>query len=120
MTEDEQSDQIHAARDAAERLVQKACEIIAANGKQAIKGTLVKVTIKDKIQAWFDFNKADEQRHALTDAQGMVVMVVLADAEPFKGERGPAEPTPDQSDLIENADRLKKGEDKVAALKPKK
>lgn len=120
MTEDEQSDQIHAAKEAAERIVRKACEIIAAGGKKAMTGQLVKVAIKDKISVQVDFSKHDEQRHALMDAAGMTVSVVLADAEPFTGERAPAQPTPTQGSLLDNAEKLKASDDKVTSLKPKK
>lgn len=120
MTEDEQSDQIHAARDAAERCVQKACSIIASGGKKAMTGHLVKVTVKDKITVQVEFSKHDEQRHALLDAAGMTVSVVLADAAPFTGERGPAEPTPMQGSLLDKAEKLKEGEGKVTSLNPKK
>lgn len=120
MSEDEQSDQIHAAKSAAERLVKKCCEIIAANGKKALNGKLVKIAIKDKIMCQVDFNKDDEQRHNLMDAQGLTVSVVLADAVPFTGERGPAEPTPNQGSLLDKADALKKADDKVTTLKKKK
>lgn len=117
MTEDEQRIQIHAAKEAADRLVRKVCSIVAAGGKKALTGTLVKVAIKDKIQTQIDFSKHDELRHNLMDAQGLTVSVVLADAEPYTGERGPADPTPNQSDLLGNAERLKKGADKVTPLK---
>lgn len=117
--EDEQSDEIHRARDLAENLVRKACAIIASGGKKAIMGTVIKITVKDKIQAWLDFSKADEQRHDLMDAQGMLISLVLADAEPFKGERAPAEPTPDQGSLIDNAQKLKDKKGKVTALRRK-
>ena len=118
MTEDEQSDQIHAARDAAEMLVQKACAIIASGGKKAMTGQLVKVAIKDKISIQVDFNKHDDQRHSLIDAAGLTVSLVLADAAPFTGERAPAEATPMQGSLLEKAENLKKGKDKVTPLKP--
>lgn len=120
MTEDEQSDQIHAAKDAAGLLVRRACEIIASGGKKAMIGSLVKIAIKDKIQIQIDFNKHDEQRHSLMDATGATVALVLADAEPFTGERGPAEPTPDQGTLLEKAEKLRAKSDKVETLKPKK
>ena len=119
MTEDEQSDQIHAAKEAAERLVRKAVEIIAANGKKAMVGKLIKVQVKDNIQTQVNFNKEDEQRHDLFDAAGMYVSVVLADAAPYTGERAPAEPIPQQGDLLNNAEKLKKSSDKVTPLKPK-
>lgn len=119
MSEDEQSDQIHAAKSAAESLVKKACQIIAANGKKALNGKLVKISIKDKIQCQVDFNTDDEQRHALFDARGLSVSIVLADAEPFTGERGPAEPTPNQGDLLSKAEKLKESDSKVTTLKKK-
>lgn len=117
MTEDEQSDQIHAAKEAAENLVRNACAIIASGGKKSMIGKLVKLNIKDKIQCQIDFSKEDEQRHELVDAQGLTVSVVLADAEPFTGERGPAEPTPDQGTMLDKAEKLKKGDNKVTPLK---
>lgn len=119
MTEDEQSDQIHAAKSAAETLVKRACEIIASGGKKAMIGTLIKVQIKDKIQVQVDFSKQDEQRHDLIDAQGHTVSVVLADAEPYTGERAPAEPTPSQGSLIGNAEKLKNDKNKVTTLRRK-
>lgn len=119
MTEDEQSDQIHAAKSAADQLVRKACQIIAAQGKKAINGKLENIAIKDKIQCRIDFNADDEQRHELFDAKGYVVSVVLADAQPFTGERGPAEPDPTQGDMLDKAEKLKKGKDKVTAIKPR-
>lgn len=119
MSEDEQSDQIHAARDAAERLVQKACEIIASGGKKAMIGTLESITVKDGIKAVVKLSRTDEQRHNLLDTAGHTVSIAFADAEPFTSERGPAEPTPDQSDLLGKAEKLKKGSDKVESLKRK-
>lgn len=117
MSEQEQRDQITSAKDAAERLVRKVCEIVAADGKKALKGKLIKVQIKDKIQCQVDFNKEDEQRHELFDSQGLTVMLVVADAEKFTGETGPAEPEPDQGDLIGNAEKLKKNDGKVTPLR---
>lgn len=118
--EDEQSDEIHRARDLAETLVRKACQIIAANGKKAVTGSLIKVAIKDKISVQVDFSKTDEQRHQLIDSQGHLVSLVFADAEPFKGERAPAEAQPDQSSLLDNAQKLKDKKDKVTALRRRK
>lgn len=119
MTEDEQNDQIRAAKSAAETVVKRACEIIAAGGKKSMIGTLVKIAIKDKIQVQLDFSKHDEQRHELMNAQGLTVSVVLADAEPFTGERAPAEATPQQGSLLDKAEKLKKEDKKVTALRRK-
>ena len=41
------------------------------------------------------------------------------DAQPFTGERAPAEPTPDQGSLIDNAQKLKDKKGKVTALRRK-
>lgn len=114
MTEDEQSDQIHAAKKAADELVRKVAEVVASKGKKAIIGKLVKIGVKDKIQAQIDFSAGKEgEGHSLLDAVGFTVSVVLADAEQFKGERGPAEPTPNQGSLLDKAEKLKKAHDKV-------
>lgn len=118
MSEDEQREQIYQAKEAAEHLVREACVIIAAGGKKAMTGKFVKASIKDKIQCQIDFGLADEQRHELFDTVGMSVCLVLADAAPFTGEKGPAEPTPDQSDLLGNAKKVKEGSGKVTSLKP--
>ena len=118
MTEKEQSDQIHAARDAAERLVKKAVEIIASEGRKALVGQLVKVNIKDRLQCQVDFSKMDEQRHELIDSTGMPVLLVVADSAQFTGERAPAEPTRDQGDMLEKAETLKKSGGKVSPFKP--
>lgn len=118
--EDEQSDEIHRARDIAEQMVQKACTIIASQGKKAMQGTLESVSVKDGIKAVIKLSKTDEQRHNLIDSQGHLISMVFADSEPFKGERAPAEPTPDQGSLIDNAQKLKKGDKKVTTLRRRK
>lgn len=116
MTEDEQSDQIHAAKDAAEHLVRQVVTLIASEGRKSLVGNLVKVQIKDAIQCQVNFSKSDELRHELFDAQGQAVLLVVASAEPFTGQRAPAEPTPAQGDLIAEAEKLK-NDDKVTPLK---
>ena len=117
MSEDEQADQIHAAKDAAEHLVQQVCHIIASNGRKAVVGELRQVTQKDNIKCVIEFSKVDEQRHAIWDAQGQTVLLVVAGADAFTGERGPAEPMPDQGSLLDKAEKLKKRSDKVTPLK---
>jgi len=65
------------------------------------------VTRKDSIKAICEFSKIDALRHELFDAQGSAVLLVVADSEPFTGEKAPAEPMPNQGDLISNAEKLK-------------
>lgn len=116
MTEDEQSDQIIQASEAAINLVKQAVRLIAADGRRTMIGQLVKVQVKDKIQCQVDFSKSDEFRHELFDSTGQAVLLVVADAEPFTGERAPAEPIPDQGDLVANAEKIKGANGKVARL----
>jgi hypothetical protein len=117
MSESEQRDQIERCRNAAHNLVANAVKIIASEGRKAIVGNLLQVTRKDTIKAVCEFAKTDEMRHELFDAQGSIVLLVVADAEPFKGERAPAEAIPDQSDLLRNAEDLKKSDGKVQAIR---
>lgn len=115
MSEDDQRDQIYACKSAAEHLVRTVVQVIAAAGRKVIVGQLVKVNVKDKIQAQVDFSKLDEQRHELFDSVGTPVLLVVADAEQFTGERAPAEPIPDQQDMLSEAEKLSNG--KVARIK---
>lgn len=117
MSEDEQADQIHAAKEAAEHLVKQVCHIIASDGRKAVVGELRKVTQDTCIKVVIEFSKQDEQRHAIWDAQGQTVLLVVAGADTFTGERGPAEPDPDQGSLLDKAEKLKKSSDKVTSIK---
>lgn len=103
MSEDDQADVIHQATEAAERLVQQVVVLIASQGRKAIVGNLLQVTRKDSIKAVCEFAKTDELRHDLFDAQGSAVLLVVADARPFTGEQNPANPDPDQGDMMEAA-----------------
>lgn len=103
MTEEEQAGVIHSCTAAAEHLVRQIVVLIASQGRKAIVGNLLQVTRKDSIKAQVEFAKTDELRHELFDAQGSAVLLVVADAEPFTGERAPAEPDPNQTELMEAA-----------------
>lgn len=76
--------------------VERAVALIAAKGQQAIHAKLDKINIKDDIQAQLIISKQHPDRHAFIDCQGATVLVVIADATAFAGERKPAEITPDQ------------------------
>ena len=82
-------------------VLRRAVELIAARGLRTIKATLEQVTIKDGIVGKIIMSKFDEQRHALVDATGSKILIVVADPEEFTGERAPAEIKPDQSELLE-------------------
>lgn len=117
MTEEEQRDQINAAKTAAEHLVKQVVTLIASEGRKAMVGQLVKVQVKDNIQCQLNFAKTDELRHNLFDSAGHAVLLVMADSEPFEGEKGPATPTPNQANLLDSAEKLKGEKDKVTPLR---
>lgn len=98
-SEADQRDTIAQVEAACSRVVRPAIEAIAAQGRRAIRAHLESVTIKDGVKAVISLSKADEQRHALYDAQGFNVLIVVADADEFTGEREPADVRPDWPDL---------------------
>lgn len=100
LSEDEQRAEIISSKEAAENLVKKAVAIIASEGRKVIVGHLQQVTVKDEIKAVICIPKTDSCRHELIDSAGQAVLIVVADAEPFVGEQAPAEPMPQQGDLL--------------------
>ncbi len=98
-SETEQRETIAKVEEAVHASVEKAVQIIAAAGMQTIQATLDSVTVKDGIKAVFTLAKHDPLRHQLVDAQGSVVMIVVANPDEFEGERAPAEVIPDQAPL---------------------
>ncbi len=96
MTEAEQKDVACSLASASDNLVVRAVKMLAAEGRRTLVAHVDKVTVKDDIQAVLKLSKADESRHELIDAQGQSVLIVVADPEPFKGERAPAQTDPDQ------------------------
>ncbi len=107
MTEDEQYSEINSAKEAADNLVRQTVRIIASEGRRCMTGDLEQITVKDGLKAVIKLSKFDPYRHELVDAQGQAVLIVVADSEPFSGERESALPEPDQSDLIASAESLK-------------
>lgn len=87
--EADQADIIDRVTRLSESIVARAVGIIAAGGRKTIHAKLNKITIKDGIKAEIELNKTDEQCHTLFDSQGAMVMIVIADPEPFTAERAP-------------------------------
>ena len=97
--EADQRDTVHQVETAVERVIRKAVELIAAQGRRTIRATLEQVTVKDGITGKIVLSKFDEQRHALMDATGATILIVVADPDSFTGERAPVEILPDQMEL---------------------
>lgn len=102
LSEEKQADKIEKVTKAVNLAVEKVVGIIAADGKTTIKATLEKITIKDGIKAELSFSQFDTQRHALIDAQGSAIHLVVADKEAYEGERKAAKPEPNQRKLLDD------------------
>lgn len=87
----------------AKRIVKKAVHMIAARKRKVILGKLAQVTVKDGIKEQLEIGQRCEHRHDLIDAQGSAVLIVVADADEFTGEREPAKTEPDQP-VFDNTD----------------
>lgn len=88
-TEDQQAELIAQVTSMSLSIVERVVEIVAAGGRRTIRANLTKITIKDGIKAEIELSKQDEQRHELFDSQGSMVMIVIADAEIYEGDRKP-------------------------------
>lgn len=81
--EAEQDDVIERVERRVKDTVTQCVRMIATQGFTRIPATLEQLTIKDGIKAQLSISKADAARHELTDAQGSVVTLVLADVSQF-------------------------------------
>ncbi|HZT90335.1 MAG TPA: hypothetical protein VFA12_20510 [Stellaceae bacterium] len=82
-------------------IVRRAVDIIAADSRVTIGVQLEQVAFKPKgIEAKLTFAAVDAAiRHALVDAQGQRIMIVVSDPERYFGERAPAKIEADQPGL---------------------
>jgi hypothetical protein len=102
--ESEQREMIYQVTEAVNRMVQRVVDIIAADGKPTMRGTLVKVLVKDGLKCQVDFLSSDPLRHELIDAQGETVMLALADSSDYMGTRGDVKINKDQGSLLGDDD----------------
>ncbi len=102
--ENEQRDTIAAVESAVRVWVHRACTLIAAGGQQAARGSLVKLMAKDGLQMQVNVSASDPLRHALMDHVGAPVLVILADADQFLGERSAVRVDKDQKDILDDDD----------------
>ena len=68
-----------------DRNVATVVRIIAADGRKVITSTLEQITAKDGIKAVCVLGKHDPNRHELLDSVGKAVLIVVADADQYKG-----------------------------------
>lgn len=102
-SEQDQRQTVHTVETLVHDLVRRSVELIAAQGRRTVKAVVEQVTIKDGIKAVLTLSRHDEQRHALADATGHTVLLVVADPDEYIGERAPAKINPDQPELMATA-----------------
>jgi hypothetical protein len=102
--EDAQRETISRTESAVRTWVHKACTIIAAGGQQAARGSMVKFQAKDGIQMQINIAASDALRHDLMDHVGGTVLVIIADADKFQGERAAVKVVKDQKDILDDND----------------
>lgn len=81
-------------------LVRQAVDIIAAEERPIVRGTLGAVKSDKAIELKITASKFTPGRHELFDAQGSDVLIVLPQTEKFRGERKAATATPDQPEMF--------------------
>jgi hypothetical protein len=101
MSEQEQREMIEGVERVSAHLVNEAVKLIAANGKPTITATVEQCTAKDGIKVVLKASRHDPLRYELLDAVGKSALIVVADCEPYMGEKAPAKPDPDQTALVD-------------------
>ena len=89
---------------AVRRIIAQLVHVIASGGRPVLRGTLVKVLVKDGLKAQIDMLMTDPLRHVLIDHAGRGVLVAIADPERFDGQRGDVKVVPDQANLLDDDD----------------
>jgi hypothetical protein len=72
----------------AEAIVERAVDILASDGRRVMTGKLESVAVKDGFVAKVKLSKDDPLRHALVDATGHKVVIVVAATDDYSGARG--------------------------------
>lgn len=84
--------------------ITRAVVMIAAESAEPVRGRLVKVAAKDVIQCQVDIMRSEAGRHRIVDGIGSLVLLTVADASAFMGERGRARIDADQPELPQAAE----------------
>ncbi|WP_408953014.1 hypothetical protein [Lysobacter sp. Hz 25] len=69
--------------------VKRAVHLIATDGREVITANLEQITAKDGIKATLVLARHDENRHALLDAVGKPVLIVVAGSDGYMGGKIP-------------------------------
>lgn len=99
LPEVDQQDVIERLRARVKTNVEEAVRTIAADARPVIAAEVESVTVKDGIKAVLKLSKGDPNRHHLVDAQGDVVLIVVAGAAQYTGGLDAVQAEPDQRAL---------------------
>lgn len=104
MTEQQQRGLIDRFSTLADDVVARVARIVAADGRMVISGEVDKLDVKDGkdgalLQARFVCHRSEGSLTSLGMAVGKTVSMLIQDIQPFRGERAPARPDPDQPNL---------------------
>lgn len=99
MPEREQRDVIDRLREQVGAAVRDAVLRIASGGHQRIVASVESVTFKDGVKAVLQLSRGNPSTHALADATGGTVLVVLTEVEEHVDGMHVVKPDPDQREL---------------------
>lgn len=84
---------------AVKSMIRAAIIALAGKGYDAVSAVVDSVTFKDGVKTTLKTHLATEATHALADAQGESVVVVIADPDDFFGGMDEVKSDPDQPDM---------------------
>jgi len=102
LPEDEQQKIIDRMRERTEKTVREVVKIIAAKARPQVQADIESVLFKDGVKVTLTFSKAAADRHAIADAAGASVLLVLPDYGPVLGGDMPTA-DPQQPSLLDGA-----------------
>ncbi len=99
LPEKEQQKVLDRVSERVERVVRECVQIIASKARPTVMANIESVTFKDGVKVQLTFPKSQADRHAIADAQGNDVLLVLPDYETALGGEGP-KAQKDQAELV--------------------
>jgi len=95
LPEKEQQKVIDRVTDVCSKASREAVKIIAGLGRPSVQAEIESVTFKDGIKVVLTMSKSQAERHAIADAQGDGVLLVLPDYDAVAGGEPPKPDRPD-------------------------
>jgi hypothetical protein len=92
--------------------------LLASEGKTQVQAKLEQITVKDGLKIVCSGGFTHDALVLLGEAQGKQVLITVADAEPFDGQRAEAQVDPDQTTLLGDDSDLVDAADQPAEQEP--